>query len=190
MERIELSSPVWKTGIIAVIPHPPDRGDYTRKAICDILDKEIKEINMPDANDYGPEPYVVDIENLVEENEQFRVAKWTGKFMQMTVMCIQPGDDIGLEMHDDRDQFLCIEEGCGKAVMGSSKDNLPHEWEISDDWAVIVPAGIWHNIVNTGDTPLKLYSIYSPAEHPKNTIHKDKAEADAAETSKHTEKPE
>lgn len=143
---------------------------------------------MKDMNDYGPEPYVVDIENMTEENSLFRVTKWTGQFMQMTVMCIQPGDEIGLEMHDDRDQFLRLEDGCGKAVMGSSEDELNNEWEICDDWAVFVPAGTWHNIINTGEKPLKLYSIYSPAEHPKGTIHKDKAEADTAEASAHTEK--
>ncbi len=142
---------------------------------------------MPDTNDYGPGPYVVDIENLTEENTHFRVAKWTGKFMQLTVMCIHPGEEIGLEMHEDRDQFLRVEEGCGKAMMGSSKDDLHNEWEIGDDWAVFVPAGTWHNVINTGDEPLKLYSIYSPPEHPASTIHIDKAQADAAETSEHTE---
>lgn len=142
---------------------------------------------MPDTNDYGSEPYVVDIENLTEENELFRIAKWTGKFMQMTVMCIQPGDDVGLEMHEDRDQFLRVEEGCGRAVMGPSENNLSDEWEIGDDWAVFVPAGTWHNIINTGDKPLKVYSIYSPGEHPKDTVHATRADADKAETSEHTE---
>jgi len=82
---------------------------------------------------------------------------------------------------------LRVETGCGKALIGMSQDDL-NEWEIGDDWAIFVPAETWHNVVNTGDEPLKLYSIYSPAEHPRGTLHKDKAEADSTEESGHTEK--
>lgn len=136
---------------------------------------------MNDTNDYGPDPYVVNIEELTVENDLFRVAKWTGTNLQMTVMSIEPGDDVGLEVHDDHDQFLRIEAGTAKVVMGPDQDNLEQEWEAEDDWAVFVPAGTWHNIINTGDTALKLYSIYAPAEHPHGTIHRDKAEAEASE---------
>ena len=130
--------------------------------------------------DHGPNPYVVDIEELTVTNENFRTAAWTGKNMQMTLMAIQPGDDIGLEVHEDHDQFLRIESGSARVEMGPVTDEL-ESWEAGDDYAIFVPAGVWHNIVNTGDKPLKLYSIYAPAEHAHGTIHATKAEADAAE---------
>lgn len=130
--------------------------------------------------DNGPNPYVVDIEDVTLENENFRTALWTGKYSQTTLMTIQPGDDIGLEVHEDHDQFLRIEQGVAKVEMGPSQTEL-QEWEASDDFAVFVPAGTWHNLTNTGDEPLKLYSIYSPAEHPHGTVHATKSEAEAAE---------
>ena len=130
--------------------------------------------------DHGPNPYVVDIEELTVTNENFRTAAWTGKNMQMTVMAIQPGDDIGLEVHEDHDQFLRIESGVARVEMGPVADELEN-WEAGDDYAIFVPAGVWHNIVNTGDKPLKLYSIYAPAEHAHGTIHATKTEAEAAE---------
>ncbi|MBH1955976.1 cupin domain-containing protein [Candidatus Saccharibacteria bacterium] len=136
---------------------------------------------MADTNDYGSDPYVVNIEQATVENDKFRVAKWTGKNLQLTLMAIQPGDDIGLEVHDDHDQFLRIEEGSGRVEMGPSEEELTYVKDVSDDFAIFVPAGSWHNVTNTGDTPLKLYSIYAPAEHAHGTIHEDKAEADAAE---------
>lgn len=130
--------------------------------------------------DFGPNPYVVDVEKLTVENETFRTAAWTGKNLQMTVMAIQPGDDIGLEVHEDHDQFLRIEQGEARVEMGPSETEL-ETWTAEDDYAIFVPAGVWHNIVNTGNEPLKLYSIYAPAEHPHGTVHVDKAEAEAAE---------
>lgn len=130
--------------------------------------------------DFGPNPYVVDVEKLTVENETFRTAAWTGKNLQMTVMAIQPGDDIGLEVHEDHDQFLRIEQGEARVEMGPSETEL-ETWTAEDDYAIFVPAGVWHNIVNTGNEPLKLYSIYAPAEHPHGTVHADKAEAEAAE---------
>lgn len=131
--------------------------------------------------DNGPNPYVTDIEKATLDNETFRTALWTGKNMQLTVMTIQPGDDIGLEVHDDHDQFLRIEQGTAKVQMGPSEDNLDFEQAASADYAVFVPAGVWHNLTNDGDQPLKLYSIYAPSEHAPGTVHQTKAEADAAE---------
>lgn len=130
--------------------------------------------------DNGPNPYVTDIEKATLDNETFRTALWTGKNMQLTVMTIQPGDDIGLEVHDDHDQFLRIEQGTAKVQMGPSEDNLDFEQTASADYAVFVPAGVWHNLTNDGDQPLKLYSIYAPSEHAPGTVHQTKAEADAA----------
>ncbi len=141
----------------------------------------IERNEMADTNDYGPKPYVVNIETETLANDKFRVAKWTGSNMQMTLMAIQPGDDVGLEVHSDHDQFLRIEQGMAKVVMGPSEDDLNQEWTATDDFVVLVPAGSWHNIINTGSDVLKLYSIYAPAEHAHGTIHETKAEADAAE---------
>lgn len=130
--------------------------------------------------DHGPNPYVVNIEELTLENNNFRTAAWTGSQMQMTLMAIQPGDNIGLEVHDDHDQFLRIEQGLATVLMGDTEDQL-ESWDAEDDFAIFVPAGKWHDVVNTGDQPLKLYSIYAPAEHAHGTVHATKEEADAAE---------
>lgn len=131
--------------------------------------------------DHGDTPYVVDIQEATLENDTFRTTLWTGVNLQLTVMTLQPGDDIGLEVHEDHDQFLRIEEGDDIVQMGPNKDELDFEAKVEDDFAVLVPAGSWHNLTNTGDIPLRLYSIYAPAEHARGTVHETKAEADAAE---------
>ncbi|MBK7722497.1 MAG: cupin domain-containing protein [Austwickia sp.] len=135
--------------------------------------------------DPGHVPFVVDIEAATTENATFRTALWTGSYLQMTVMSIEPGDDIGLEMHPDVDQFLRVEAGQGKVEMGPAQDDLPFVAEVEDDWAILVPAGQWHNVTNTGSQPLKVYSIYGPPNHPLGTVHADKAEAEAAEAAEH-----
>lgn len=139
---------------------------------------------MSNLQDYGPKPLVINIEEATLDNENFRTALWTGAFSQTTLMTIQPGDDIGLEVHEDHDQFLRIEEGEARVELGDSEDTL-EEFSASDDFAIFVPAGTWHNLTVVGTTPLKLYSIYSPAEHPHGTVHVDKAEADAYEAEHH-----
>lgn len=138
-----------------------------------------------DTTDMGPNPWVIDIEDLTTSNDKFRVAKWTGTYFQMTVMCIKPGEEVGLEVHNDVDQFLRIEQGKARVVMGPAEDNLDKEWEAEDDWAVFVPAGTWHNIINDGDEDLKLYSIYAKPEHPHGTVHETYAEAMEAEAEHH-----
>ena len=127
---------------------------------------------MPfDSKDHGPNPWVVDIEDLTKKNTNFRTAKWTGKHLQMTVMSIPVGGEVGLEKHGHIDQFLRIEQGTARVMMGPEKDQFELDQTVEDDWAIFIPAGTWHNIVNTGEEDLKLYSIYSPAEHPAGTIH-------------------
>ena len=121
--------------------------------------------------DLGGEPWVVDIEELTLSNNDFRAARWTGRHMQMTIMTIKPGGEIGLEAHPENDQFLRLEQGKARVVMGKTKDALTFEKEVSDDWAVFIPAGYWHNLINTGKEDVKLYSIYSPPEHPAGTVH-------------------
>ena len=122
-----------------------------------------------------------DIEKATVGNTTFRTVLFTGKHTQLTVMHLQAGEEIGLEAHDEIDQFIRVEEGSATVTMGRSKDSVDETHELEDDWAVIIPAGVWHNVVNTGDGPLKLYSLYSPPEHPDGTVHETKAEADAAE---------
>lgn len=131
-------------------------------------------------DDNGPNPYVVNIEELTLDNENFRTTVWTGANLQMTLMTIQPGEDIGLEVHEDHDQFLRIEQGLALVQMGPTQLDL-EDWDAEADFAIFVPAGMWHNITNTGTQPLKLYSIYSPPEHPHGTVHETKEDAEAAE---------
>ncbi|MFJ5761027.1 cupin domain-containing protein [Neobacillus sp. NPDC093182] len=141
----------------------------------------INEVRDVELKEYGKEPFVVNIEEATKQNRTFRTALWTGTHFQLTLMSIDVGEDIGLEMHPEVDQFLRIEEGHGIVQMGNSKDELTFQERVSDDFAIIVPAGKWHNVTNTGNKPLKLYSIYAPTQHPFGTIHKTKAEAMAAE---------
>jgi mannose-6-phosphate isomerase-like protein (cupin superfamily) len=127
--------------------------------------------------DQGPEPYVVNINEATKQNTTYRTAIWTGDHLQVTLMSLNVGEDIGLEMHPDVDQFLRIEQGEGIVQMGDSKDNLTFERMVSDDSAIVVPAGTWHNVTNTGNIPLRLYSIYAPPNHPFGTVHVTKEEA-------------
>ena len=128
--------------------------------------------------DYGPEPFVINIEEAAKQNNTFRTALWTGKHLQLTLMSIDVGEDIGLEMHPDVDQFIRIEEGQGIVRMGDKKNNLDFEERVYSDYIIIIPAGKWHNIINTGYTPIKLYSIYAPPQHPHGTVHKTKKDAE------------
>ena len=125
--------------------------------------------------------WVGDIERETLENTNFRTVVFTGGHTQLTLMRLGPGEDIGREMHDHLDQFLRIEQGSGRVELGSTQDAVDVTHDIEGDWAVIVPAGVWHNVVNTGAAELKLYSLYSPPEHPDGTVHETKADAEAAE---------
>jgi mannose-6-phosphate isomerase-like protein (cupin superfamily) len=123
--------------------------------------------------------YVSNIEEKTLQNEYFREVLFTGPQSQLVVMAIVPGGEIGLETHDNIDQFIRIEAGQGKAILNGE------EHAIEDGTAIVVPAGTAHNIVNTGSEPLKLYSVYTPPEHKDGTVHKTKAEADADEADHH-----
>ncbi|MCM3667249.1 cupin domain-containing protein [Mesobacillus subterraneus] len=131
--------------------------------------------------DYGPNPYVVNINEATKQNNTYRTALWTGTHLQVTLMSLNVGEDIGLEMHPDVDQFLRIEQGQGIVQMGKTKDNLTFQRNVFDDSAIMIPAGTWHNLTNTGNIPLKLYSIYAPPNHPFGTVHVTKADAMAGE---------
>jgi len=125
--------------------------------------------------------WVGDIEQRTIENTTFRTVLFTGEHSQLTVMRIAAGEDIGREIHPDHDQFLRIEQGSARVELGASEDSVDETHDVEDDWAFVVPAGVWHNVVNTGSDDLKLYSLYSPAEHPDGTVHQTKADAEAAE---------
>lgn len=132
--------------------------------------------------DHGGEPYVVDIEDKTVENDLFRDTLWTGKHLQLTVMSIPVGGDIGLEVHKKNDQFLRIEQGKGKVQMGDAEDKLDFTTDVEDDFIIMVPAGKWHNVTNTGDEPLKVYALYGPADHEPGTQHPTQADAEADPT--------
>ena len=125
--------------------------------------------------DHGTKPWVVNIEELTTSNQNFRTTWWTGKQLQMTVMSIQPGEDIGLEVHQKGDQFIRVEEGTARVQMGKSKTNLSYDKTVGDDWAMFIPEGYWHNISNAGNEELKVYVLYAPPEHPAGTVHPTKA---------------
>lgn len=131
--------------------------------------------------DYGPEPFVVNIEKATAQNNMFRTTLWTGGHLQLTLMSLKPGEDIGLEIHPNIDQFIRIEEGVGLVRMGARRDNLVLQKRVNREYAFIIPAGTWHNLINIGNVPLKLYSIYAPPQHPPGTVHATKADAIAAE---------
>ncbi len=132
-------------------------------------------------NDEGTKPYVVNSENIARANNDYRRAIWTGKNLQVTVMSINPNDDVGLEVHPNNDQLLLIEQGQGITLMGSSKDNLNYRKIVNSGDAVFVPAGTWHNIVNNSNSSLKIFTVYAPPHHPFGTIHQTKAIAEKEE---------
>ena len=136
------------------------------------------------SHDYGNAPLVTDLARLVRQNTNYRTALWTGDHLQLTLMCSPAGGEIGLEVHPDTDQFLRIESGNGVSMMGPAANRLRDQHRITDGYAVFVPAGTWHNIINTGKTPLKLYTVYAPPHHPHGTVQATKADADASHKTK------
>ena len=124
--------------------------------------------------------FIIDIEQKTLENDNFREVLFTAPHSQLVVMTLQPGEEIGQETHDEIDQFIRVEAGTGKAILNGEEKAL------ADGTAVVIPAGTEHNVVNISQTePLKLYTIYSPPEHPDGTINKTKAEADIYEKERH-----
>lgn len=128
--------------------------------------------------DYGPNPFVININEATLQNDYFRLALWTGEYLQLTLMSIEPRDDIGMEMHSDVDQFLRVEQGEGLVLMGDNPNNMNFSRRVYDDSIIMIPAGTWHNVINTGCKPLKLYSLYAPPNHPWGTVHKTKEDAE------------
>ncbi len=125
--------------------------------------------------------FIDDIEHATLENPHFRRVLFTGDRLQLTVMAIPAGGEVGLEVHDHLDQFIRIESGTARVTFGPAEDEVTETHDVGPDWAVIIPGGTWHNVINTGDQVLSLYSIYAPPEHPDGTVHETKLDADADE---------
>ncbi|HUF54880.1 MAG TPA: cupin domain-containing protein [Dehalococcoidia bacterium] len=119
--------------------------------------------------------FVNDIEEMTEANTDFRRVLYTGKYLQLVLMALQPGEDIGEEVHEDRDQFFRVEKGSGEVLIDGNRTS------IKGDDAIIVPAGARHNVINTGEKPLLLYTLYGPPEHKDGIVRATKAEAEASE---------
>ena len=132
----------------------------------------------PDIRDYGCEPLIFNINHATNKNENFRTTLWTGRYMQLTLMSIPICSDIGVEMHSNVDQFIRIKSGRAMVYMGSCRNNLQALGYADGNDTILIPAGTWHNIVNVGSRPLKLYSLYAPPQHPVGTIHRTKEDSE------------
>jgi mannose-6-phosphate isomerase-like protein (cupin superfamily) len=131
--------------------------------------------------DIGPQPQSFNLEAETVENPNYRTVAWSGRYLQLTLMSVPVGSDIGLEMHPETDQFLRLDAGLGRVQMGRTRDNLEFEQEVSDGWCILVPAGTWHNVTNIGNEPMQVYAIYAPAHHQPGKVQATAADA-AADT--------
>lgn len=130
-------------------------------------------------NDPGAVPMTVPVARLAQQNSNFRTTLWTGNHLQLTVMTIPPRGEIGLEMHPDTDQLLRVEAGQALVRMGTRRDRQEVQYRMTAGEAALIPCGIWHNVINLGAQPLKLSSLYAPPHHPRGTVHRTKAAAQA-----------
>ena len=139
--------------------------------------------------DIGPEPQSFDLERATVENTNYRTVAWSGKYLQLTLMSIPVGADIGLEAHPETDQFLRVDGGRGRVQMGPAKDRLDFDREVEDGWAIFVPAGSWHNVTNIGDEPLQVYAVYAPVHHAAGKLQATSDDAERDEESGQDEPP-
>lgn len=139
--------------------------------------------------DNGPDPNAFDIEQATRRNETYRTVAWTGTYLQVTLMSIPVGESIGLEVHPETDQFLRLDAGRGRCVMGPAKDDLTFEQDVEDGWSIQVPAGTWHDVVNTGEEPMRLYAVYAPVHHAPGIVQETAADAERDEESGKDEPP-
>ena len=140
--------------------------------------------------DKGPNPSAFDMESEVKANPNYRAVAWTGKYLQVTLMSIPVGESIGLEKHPQTDQFLRLDAGKGRAKMGKSEDQLDWQQDVEDGWSVMVPAGMWHDVENTGDEPMQLYVVYAPSHHAQGIVQKTSEDAKEDEEAHRDEPPE
>ena len=136
---------------------------------------------MENNQDCSLQSNIINIQNAAFRNENFRKEIWTGEYLQITVMSIPVGGEIGLELHNDLDQFIKLESGCAAVYMGKTKQDVKFIGKINSNYAVVIPAGVWHNIINSCPCPLKVYSIYAPPKHSRETVHKTKLDSDLSE---------
>jgi len=134
-----------------------------------------------DLTDKGPDMHVTDLDQLARNNPNFRTAIWTGDKLQLTVMSIPAKGEVGLEIHEDTDQFLYVVSGSAVVQMGAERDKLDYSKVAKSGSGIFVPLGTWHNIVNNGSKPLKLLSVYAPSHHSHGTVQETKEIADAEE---------
>ena len=132
----------------------------------------------PEFRDYGGEPFVFNVSQAANLNTNFRTTLWTGEYMQLTLMSIPVSGEIGVEMHSTVDQYIRVESGRALVKIGKNCKLEDGEKCIDCNYAVIIPAGTWHNVINVGYSPLKLYSIYAPPQHPLGTTNQTKADAE------------
>lgn len=143
--------------------------------------KNCSTAQLPYLLDYGPEPFAVNLQRATLGNDNFRTTVWTGNNLQLTLMSLVPWGEIGLEMHLNLDQFLYVEEGMCIIRMGTTEEIYDFQATLYKNFAVIVPAGTWHNIYNIDNKPLKLFSLYAPPAHPHGTVHETREDADEEE---------
>ena len=143
---------------------------------------------IPD--DIGPDPQSFDLEAATLANTTYRTVAWSGRYLQLTLMSIQPGDDIGLEAHPQTDQFLRLDGGRGRVQMGPSENQLDFDQEVEDGWALLVPAGTWHKVNNIGEEPIRLYAVYAPVHHTAGVVQVTSDDAKRDEESGADEPPE
>lgn len=126
----------------------------------------------------GDKAAILNVNEIARTNRFYRKEIWTGEKLQLTVMSIPVGGEVGLEMHGENDQMIGIEYGVAAVYMGSTKQGVRFAGNANCDCVLLIPAGTWHNIINEGNAPLKLFSVYAPPHHPKGTIHKTKFDSD------------
>ena len=172
---------VWKMTADIVSKRSKDTYTNTDTIARGIVMRNCNLGEHPKIRDYGSEPFVFNIRHATNINHNFRTTLWTGQDMQLTLMCIPACGDIGVEIHPDVDQFIRVESGKAKVYMGSCRNHLQEQACVDENIAILIPAGTWHNIVNVGVCPLKLYSLYTPPRYPYGTVHRTKEDAECEE---------
>lgn len=131
--------------------------------------------------DYGNEPFIANITAVCCDNPYYRRILWTGEHLQVALMSIPVGGEVGLERHEDNDQLIEVVSGCAQILMGKSAENLNIQKRVNNNFSVMVPAGTWHNVKNTGSTALKLCTVYAPPHHNKGTVHETRGISETEE---------